>query len=76
MTGQKVHPFLLFWIGILTGAIIVGLIFLYRLYGGTGETNILRATPRFTPVTTTTLQNSVNTVTPQDLVKAGDPEPW
>ncbi|MBU1992333.1 MAG: hypothetical protein ABH856_02790 [Patescibacteria group bacterium] len=45
MTAKSLqaHPFLLFWIGILTGALIVGILFLYRLYAPeTGGASLFR----------------------------------
>lgn len=36
----KTHPFLLFWVGVLTGAIVVALVFMYR-QGGQVQSSVL-----------------------------------
>lgn len=68
-------PFLLFWIGVLTGAVIVALVFLYKMYSPEIQANVLRATKITSPITTTTtnLLNSTNLLTP---VAYPDPKPW
>jgi len=44
--SQKVAPFLLFWVGVLTGAFIVTMVFLFRLYDPQveeGEASLFRS---------------------------------
>ncbi|HCW32369.1 MAG: hypothetical protein UT55_C0013G0002 [Candidatus Peregrinibacteria bacterium GW2011_GWE2_39_6] len=42
-----VHPFVLFWLGVLTGAIIIGLIFTYKTYENDNIQNmILKENPK------------------------------
>jgi hypothetical protein len=38
----QAHPFTLFWLGVLTGALVTGLLFLYRLYAVDMEASVLR----------------------------------
>jgi len=61
------HPMLLFWVGVLTGAILVGLTFLYRLYAVDTQAALLRATT-MTPTLSTSLTTS--------NVKIDGPTPW
>lgn len=63
----RTHPVLLFWIGVLTGAILVGLTFLYRLYAIDTEAALLRATT-LTPTLSTSLTTS--------NVQYDGPTPW
>lgn len=69
------NKFLLFWIGVLTGALLVGIIFLYRLYiAEVGETNLFRmffSKYRTPQVTTQTIKATSTAPT-----SIGDPQPW
>jgi len=68
------NKFLLFWIGVLTGALLVGIIFLYRLYGAeTGGANLFRSIQYSAPKITT---QTMRIVSPTTTVSSGDPQPW
>jgi len=74
--------FLLFWIGVLTGALLVGIIFLYSLYSEATGTNIFRVLKYNSPQVTnqiikaTTAPVSAGDPQPWAPVSAGDPQPW
>lgn len=43
-TFSSVHPLVIFWLGLLTGAIIVGLVFFYRVLSPVGyESAVLKS---------------------------------
>ena len=69
----KTNPFMLFWLGILTGALIVGLVFLYKLYSpaDVGDTSVLRYS---VPNLRTT--SAVQTINPINPVGFDDPGNW
>ncbi|MBI4994891.1 hypothetical protein HZC21_04595 [Candidatus Peregrinibacteria bacterium] len=46
LQNLKKHPYSLFWIGILVGAIVTGILFWYRIYSPTWDTAILK-TPTY-----------------------------
>lgn len=49
----QIHPMVVFWLGLLTGALIVGLAFFYRVLNPTDfESALLRATQLNTRATT------------------------
>ncbi len=62
----SVHPMLVFWMGLLTGAVLVALIFFYRLLApGDYESYLLRS--YYSPLrynTTTSLDSSTTTLDP------------
>jgi hypothetical protein len=73
-------PFILFWIGVLTGAVLIGLLFLYKLYSPElGGTNVFRTltTPvqQSTQLNTTNLGNTSKTLI-TNPIGAQDPDPW
>lgn len=61
---QAVHPMLVFWMGLLTGAILVALIFFYRLLApGDYESYLLRSYYSPLRYDTTTTLDSYSTTT-------------
>lgn len=81
---QAVHPMLVFWMGLLTGAILVALIFFYRLLvPGDYESYLLRSyysplryetttlDPYATDTKTTT--DSTSLLNPDSYVSSGTP---
>ena len=79
------HPMLMFWLGLLTGAIIVGLTFLYRLYAVEVEASVLRVkttkpaiqTMTTTKAATTSAKSTgISSIQSVPSVNAGDPDPW
>ncbi|MEK7172120.1 MAG: hypothetical protein AAB739_04380 [Patescibacteria group bacterium] len=74
MQIQKIsalNPFVIFWLGVLTGALLVGLLFLYKVTGGDLQTSVLK-----TPAKQQYKSATVQTKTPIGLKNAGDPNPW
>lgn len=52
------NPFVIFWLGVLTGALLVGLLFLYKVTGGDLQTSVL--TPQKQYYKTGTLNKKVS----------------
>lgn len=64
----RVHPFIIFWIGVLTGALVVGLVFLYNFLNSEDYTSALLRMPGTTKsgqVTSPTNQKKVPAATSQ-----------
>ena len=74
---QKQSPVLFFLVGMLMGAVVVSLVFLYKVYSTEMEASVLRntlSTTRYTPITTTSVSTiPLNTLDP---VAWPDPKPW
>lgn len=83
------HPLVLFWIGVLTGAIIVSLIFAYRYLNTTEYKSAALKSPTYyktqtiqpkktTKPTTTKKQSAPKSkaATQKGSVNQGDPNPW
>lgn len=70
------HPMLMFWMGVLTGAVLVALTFLYRLYGLDTQTAVYRYTAPLTTTTTSWTQNVAKMVSPTSTVSILDPKGW
>src|SRR3990167_9650964 len=70
----SVHPMLVFWMGLLTGAILVALIFFYRLLApGDYESYLLRS--YYSPLrysTSTSLDSSTTTLDPYKTTTTTD----
>lgn len=45
MHMENIHPMVIFWLGLLTGALIVGLIFSYRIYSAIDSRTSLLTAP-------------------------------
>lgn len=54
VSGCKMHPMVLFWIGVLTGALVVGILFLYGTYQTQNLQDRLLQSGKILPSTTTT----------------------
>ena len=65
---SKVNPFILFWLGLLTGAIIVGLIFAYQMQSTQLQTTVIDGRTSLTQPTTVTRTTSLTV--PQTLTTA------
>lgn len=63
---SKVNPMIIFWIGVLTGALVVGFIFLYNVLNSNDYNNALLkySSPTYT-TSSTLLKGSVAMPTPQ-----------
>lgn len=75
----KNSPFLLFWVGVLTGAVLVALVFLYRIYSTDMQASLFRSTTLTTRPTVTTTATQLNTsslLNPTSLVTYPDPQGW
>lgn len=76
----KVSPLLIFWVGVLTGALITGMVFLYQLYTGDMQANLFKSAIRSkTSITTTvspTVTSAVTTTSPVSTKAIIDPTPW
>lgn len=72
----KVSPFLVFWVGILTGALITGMIFLYQLYTGDMQANLFKAATRLNTSITTIAPSTITVVSPVSTKSIIDPTPW
>jgi|GEM_PF-2445000 len=71
------NRFLLFWLGVLTGALLVGIIFLYRLYiADMGGANLFRSVRYMIPKVTNTQVMTTKSTGAVSPVSAGDPQPW
>ncbi|PJC37370.1 hypothetical protein CO046_00800 [Candidatus Peregrinibacteria bacterium CG_4_9_14_0_2_um_filter_53_11] len=44
---DRVHPLVIFWLGLLTGALVVGFFFLYRALNSTEYRNALLSYPTY-----------------------------
>lgn len=71
----QIHPLVVFWLGLLTGAIAVGLLFFYRAMDNADyESAILRLnTTRVAPTSTYTTQPMVAPTSTTSLKSIGDP---
>lgn len=84
-TVLSVHPFVIFWLGVLTGAIIVGLAFFYRVMSPqeyqsaitSPYTRYYNYTKPITTVPSITIPSTItpSTITPNiiDPIAIGDP---
>lgn len=69
---SNLHPLTIFWIGVLTGALVVALMFLYRtINSGDYKTSLLKV-PTYKTTTTTGLSPTVElsptaTITPTQV---------
>lgn len=72
------NPFIIFWLGVLTGALLIGLLFLYKVTGGDLQTSVLRTTtqPINKTSTSSTYSAPLYTQPLSGSVNAGDPSPW
>ncbi|MEK7544693.1 MAG: hypothetical protein AAB551_01030 [Patescibacteria group bacterium] len=75
---SKLNPFILFWLGILTGAVVVGLIFAYRMQSLELQTSVMNRAIT-APTSTTRIQNK--TVAPlttetTSLKSSPTPQPY
>ena len=68
---SALNPFIIFWLGVLTGALLVGLLFLYKVTGGDLQTSVLK-----TPAKQQYKSATVKTKAPTGLKNTGDPNPW
>lgn len=66
-----VNPFVIFWLGLLTGALIVSLVFLYRFVNSVEykASTLLKLSPTYS---TTSLTPATNFVNPTNLKAFGD----
>lgn len=66
----KTHPMIIFWIGLLTGALVVGLIFLYRFMNpGQFESSLFRSyTVPQTTISPTRIISPTTTISPTQTI--------
>lgn len=79
LENLKKNPYYLFWLGVLIGALITGLLFAYKVYWIDSETAVLKSGPTYKiqqqkgGLFKFKKQSAPAT---KETKKAGDPNPW
>ncbi|MEK7172121.1 MAG: hypothetical protein AAB739_04385 [Patescibacteria group bacterium] len=79
LESLKKNPYYLFWLGVLIGALVTGLLFSYKIYWTQSETSIFKSGSTYKIQQQKQKESIVKPKkqsAPKGTKNAGDPNPW